>query len=231
MSLPGHVAIIMDGNGRWAEKRGLERIEGHRRAAEGADAASHWCADLGIKYVTLYAFSTENWKRPEREVDFLFELMLMYIASQLQNMLDESVRMRFIGRINDLPEKLRGFTKLIEARTAGGKKLTVIVALNYGGRAEIVDSINRFIESQKTDEKRRITEEDITGNLYLPEVPDPDLIIRTSGEERLSNFLMWQSIYSEFYFTKTLWPDFTKEEFLEIMEEYSKRKRRFGAHQ
>ncbi len=231
MSLPGHVAIIMDGNGRWAEKRGLERIEGHRRGAEVADAASHWCADLGIKYVTLYAFSTENWKRPEREVSFLFELMLVYIASQLQNMLDESVRMRFIGRINDLPEKLREFAKHIEARTASGKKLTVIVALNYGGRAEIVDSVNRFIESQKTDEKRRITEEDITGNLYLPEVPDPDLIIRTSGEERLSNFLMWQSIYSELYFTKTLWPDFTKEEFLEIMEEYSKRKRRFGAHQ
>ncbi|HCO69480.1 MAG TPA: di-trans,poly-cis-decaprenylcistransferase [Mesotoga infera] len=225
MSLPVHVAFIMDGNGRWAKKRGLERIEGHKKGAEVADSASHWCADLGIRYVTLYAFSTENWRRPRQEVDFLFELMLIYISSKLDNMLEEGVRMRFIGRLNELPVKLMSFTEEIEKKTSSCRKLDVIVALNYGGRAEIVDSVNRVLESGK----QRVSEEDIKENLYLPDVPEPDLIVRTSGEERISNFLTWQSVYSELFFTRTLWPDFTKAEFVKIVEEYSKRKRRFGA--
>jgi len=225
MALPVHVAFIMDGNGRWAKKRGLERIEGHKKGAEVADSASRWCADLGIRYVTLYAFSTENWRRPQQEVDFLFELMLIYISSKLDNMLEEGVRMRFIGRLNELPVKLMNFTEEIEKKTSSCRKLDVVVALNYGGRAEIVDSVNRVLESGK----QRVSEEDIKENLYLPNVPEPDLIVRTSGEERISNFLTWQSVYSELFFTKTLWPDFTKEEFVKIVEEYSKRKRRFGA--
>lgn len=225
MPLPVHVAFIMDGNGRWAQRRGLERIEGHKKGAEIADSASHWCADLGISYVTLYAFSTENWRRPRQEIDFLFQLMLIYISSKLGSMLEEGVRMRFIGRLNELPQKLNEFTKEIEKKTSLCRKLNVIVALNYGGRAEIVDSVNRVIESGK----HRVSEEDIEENLYLPDVPEPDLIIRTSGEKRVSNFLTWQSVYSELFFTRTLWPDFEKEEFERILDEYSKRKRRFGA--
>lgn len=225
MPLPVHVAFIMDGNGRWAQRRGLERIEGHKKGAEIADSASHWCADLGIGYVTLYAFSTENWRRPRQEIDFLFQLMLIYISSKLGSMLEEGVRMRFIGRLNELPQKLNEFTKEIEKKTSLCRKLNVIVALNYGGRAEIVDSVNRVIESGKD----RVSEEDIEENLYLPDVPEPDLIIRTSGEKRISNFLTWQSVYSELFFTRTLWPDFEKEEFERILDEYSKRKRRFGA--
>ncbi|MBN2252936.1 MAG: di-trans,poly-cis-decaprenylcistransferase [Kosmotogaceae bacterium] len=225
MALPVHVAFIMDGNGRWARKRGLERIEGHKKGAEVADSASRWCADLGIRYVTLYAFSTENWRRPRQEVDFLFELMLIYISSKLDNMLEEGVRMRFIGRLDELPVRLMNFTEEIEKKTSSSRKLDVVVALNYGGRAEIVDSVNRVLESGK----QRVSEEDIKENLYLPDVPEPDLIVRTSGEERISNFLTWQSVYSELFFTRTLWPDFTKKEFVKIVEEYSKRKRRFGA--
>lgn len=225
MPLPVHVAFIMDGNGRWAQRRGLERIEGHKKGAEIADSASHWCADLGIGYVTLYAFSTENWRRPRQEIDFLFQLTLIYISSKLGSMLEEGVRMRFIGRLNELPQKLNEFTKEIEKKTSLCRKLNVIVALNYGGRAEIVDSVNRVIESGKD----RVSEEDIEENLYLPDVPEPDLIIRTSGEKRISNFLTWQSVYSELFFTRTLWPDFEKEEFERILDEYSKRKRRFGA--
>ncbi|MCP5457225.1 polyprenyl diphosphate synthase [Mesotoga prima] len=225
MAIPVHVAFIMDGNGRWAKKKGLERIEGHRKGAEVADAASHWCADLGIRYVTLYAFSTENWRRPKEEVEFLFELMLLYIGSKISNMLEEGVRMRFMGRLNELPPKLGDFVFQIENKTSMGKKLDVIVALNYGGRAEIVDAVNEILKIGK----EQISEEDIAMNLYLPDVPEPDLIIRTSGEERLSNFLTWQSVYSELFFTGTLWPDFTKEEFHRAVDDYSKRKRRFGA--
>lgn len=225
MAFPVHVAFIMDGNGRWAKKRGLERIEGHRKGAEVADAASHWCADLGIRYVTLYAFSTENWRRPKEEVEFLFELMLLYISSKVGSMLEEGVRMRFMGRLNELPPKLGDFVFQIENKTSMGKKLDVIVALNYGGRAEIVDAVNEILKIGK----EQILEEDIAMNLYLPDVPEPDLIIRTSGEERLSNFLTWQSVYSELFFTGTLWPDFTKEEFHRAVDDYSKRKRRFGA--
>lgn len=225
MAIPVHVAFIMDGNGRWAKKKGLERIEGHRKGAEVADAASHWCADLGIRYVTLYAFSTENWRRPKEEVEFLFELMLLYIGSKITNMLEEGVRMRFMGRLNELPPKLGDFVFQIENKTSMGKKLDVIVALNYGGRAEIVDAVNEILKIGK----EQISEEDIAMNLYLPDVPEPDLIIRTSGEERLSNFLTWQSVYSELFFTGTLWPDFTKEEFHRAVDDYSKRKRRFGA--
>lgn len=225
MALPVHVAFIMDGNGRWAKIKKLERIEGHKKGAEVADAASHWCADLGIRYVTLYAFSTENWRRPKEEVEFLFELMLLYISSKVSSMLEEGVKMRFMGRLNEIPPKLRDFVFEIEKKTSMGKKLDVIVALNYGGRAEIVDSVNEILKIGKN----RISEEDIARNLYLPDVPEPDLIVRTSGEERLSNFLTWQSVYSELLFTGTLWPDFTKEEFHRIVDVYSKRKRRFGA--
>ncbi len=225
MSIPSHIAIIMDGNGRWAEKRGLERIEGHRIGAEVADAVSQWCADSGIKYVTLYAFSTENWKRPRHEVNYLFELMLMYITSQLERMLKEEVRMRFMGRLNELPEKLLDFTRYIEEKTRNCSKLNVIVALNYGGRAELLDAVTSLIRKGRSE----ITESDISSCLYIPDLPEPDLIIRTSGERRLSNFLLWQCSYSEFFFTDTLWPDFSKKEFLSILEDYSKRKRRFGA--
>lgn len=225
MKIPEHIAVIMDGNGRWASSRDLPRTEGHRIGAKVADDTAHWCAELGVKYLTLYAFSTENWKRPKDEVEFLFGLTLTYLNSRLDEMIEEGVRFKFLGRLHELPGELYEFCKEMEAKTAHGDTLTVIVALNYGGRAEIMDAVNRALAEGKKD----ITEAELREYLYLPWVPDPDLIIRTSGEVRLSNFLVWESAYSEFYFTETLWPDFGKEDFIEAIKNYSRRKRRFGA--
>ncbi|AKI96978.1 isoprenyl transferase [Kosmotoga pacifica] len=225
MKVPEHVAIIMDGNGRWAKQRGLNRVEGHKVGAKVAEDVSKWCADLGIKYLTLYAFSTENWKRPEEEIKFLFRLMVEYLGERLEMLLKESVKLRFMGRVEELNEETKQFCRQIEEKTAECNRLNLIVALNYGGRAEIVDAVNKIINEKLVN----IDENTIRKHLYLPNVPDPDLIIRTSGEKRLSNFLLWQSSYSELYFTEVLWPDFSRENFIEALEEYSRRKRRYGA--
>lgn len=225
MKIPQHIAIIMDGNGRWAKKRGFERQAGHARGAYIADQAAHMCSDFGVKYLTLYAFSTENWKRPQNEINFLFNLTLSYLKSRLPEMKKEGVRFRFLGRINKLPLELREFCKFIETETVDSEKLNVIIALNYGGRAEIVDAINKMIK----EKVQNIDEDSLKDYLYLSDIPYPDLIIRTSGEQRLSNFLTWQSAYSEFYFTDKLWPDFTLEDFKLALESYDKRKRKFGA--
>ena len=225
MRIPEHIAVIMDGNGRWANSRKLPRTEGHRRGAIVADAVAHWCADIGVKYLTLYAFSTENWKRPAEEVEFLFELTLSYLNSRLDEMIEEGVRFRFLGRLEELPVNLYTFCKDMESKTKRCDRLTVVVALNYGGRAEIVDAMNRFLSENRRD----LTEETLKEYLYMPDIPDPDLIIRTSGEIRLSNFLLWEGAYSELYFTDIMWPDFAREDFMKAIESYSTRKRRFGA--
>ncbi|OAA31255.1 UDP diphosphate synthase [Kosmotoga arenicorallina S304] len=225
MKLPKHLAIIMDGNGRWARQRGLNRIEGHKIGARTAEEVTRWCADLGIKYLTLYAFSTENWKRPEEEVQFLFQLMVNYLKSRLNLLIDESIRISFLGRIEELPEETRSFCRFLENKTAQCDRLHLIIALNYGGRSEIVDATRKILNKGL----KHVDDNVIQENLYLPDLPDPDLIIRTSGEQRLSNFLLWQSSYSELYFTNTLWPDFSREELEKALEEYSKRKRRYGA--
>ncbi|WP_448516477.1 polyprenyl diphosphate synthase [Pseudothermotoga sp.] len=219
-----HVAIIMDGNGRWAQKRGLPRIEGHRRGALKAEKVVEWAAELSIKYVTFYTFSTENWKRPREEVEYLFSLLVKLLRQKLKKMIEEGVRIRFAGVIEELPKEVANFCRECEEKTRHNDKIHAILALNYGGRREIVDAFNKAIENGV----KRLDETQFRNWLYLPDVPDPDLVIRTSGEMRISNFLLWQIAYSELYFTKVLWPDFTKQDFLRAIEDYERRQRRFG---
>lgn len=221
---PTHVAIIMDGNGRWAQRRGLPRIEGHRRGALKAEKLVEWAAELSIKYVTFYTFSTENWKRPREEIEYLFSLLVKLLRQKLKKMIEEGVRIRFAGVIEELPKEVANFCRECEEKTRHNDKIHAILALNYGGRREIVDAFNRAIENGVM----RLDETQFRNWLYLPDVPDPDLVIRTSGEMRISNFLLWQIAYSELYFTRVLWPDFTKQDFLRAIEDYERRQRRFG---
>ncbi len=221
---PTHVAIIMDGNGRWAQRRGLPRIEGHRRGALKAEKVVEWAAELSIKYVTFYTFSTENWKRPREEIEYLFSLLVKLLRQKLKKMIEEGVRIRFAGVIEELPKEVANFCRECEEKTRHNDKIHAILALNYGGRREIVDAFNRAIENGVM----RLDETQFRNWLYLPDVPDPDLVIRTSGEMRISNFLLWQIAYSELYFTRVLWPDFTKQDFLRAIEDYERRQRRFG---
>lgn len=219
-----HVAIIMDGNGRWAQRRGLPRIEGHRRGALKAEKVVEWAAELSIKYVTFYTFSTENWKRPREEIEYLFSLLVKLLRQKLKKMIEEGVRIRFAGVIEELPKEVANFCRECEEKTRHNDKIHAILALNYGGRREIVDAFNRAIENGVM----RLDETQFRNWLYLPDVPDPDLVIRTSGEMRISNFLLWQIAYSELYFTRVLWPDFTKQDLLRAIEDYERRQRRFG---
>ncbi len=221
---PTHVAIIMDGNGRWAQRRDLPRIEGHRRGALKAEKVVEWAAELSIKYVTFYTFSTENWKRPREEIEYLFSLLVKLLRQKLKKMIEEGVRIRFAGVIEELPKEVANFCRECEEKTRHNDKIHAILALNYGGRREIVDAFNRAIENGVM----RLDETQFRNWLYLPDVPDPDLVIRTSGEMRISNFLLWQIAYSELYFTRVLWPDFTKQDFLRAIEDYERRQRRFG---
>ncbi len=223
-SLPCHVGIIMDGNGRWAKRRGLPRIEGHRVGAETTEKIVVAASKLGIKYLSLFAFSTENWKRPKEEVNFLFNLMYQYVLGKLELFLENNVRFRVMGRLRELPSYLQEGFKEIELKTSHCSGMTAVFAVNYGGRQEIIDAVNRAIK----DGHLEITEEVLRSYLYIPELPDLDLLIRTSGELRISNFLIWQSAYTELWFTNTLWPDFTVEEFKKALLDYSKRERRFG---
>ena len=221
-NVPQHVAIIMDGNGRWAMQRGKRRGEGHVAGAKTLGDVLRWCGDRGIRYLTVYAFSTENWKRPKEEVDGLMKLFARMLKSKEKDFLGNKVRFRMIGRRGDLSAKLRGVVEALEAKTAHFER-EFIVAISYGGRAEIVDAVNAAIEK---DEK--LTEETFRSHLYAPDVPDPDLVIRTSGELRTSNFLLWESAYSEYYFTDTLWPDFSERELDAALESYAERHRRRG---
>jgi len=229
-SIPRHIAIIMDGNGRWARQKGLPRIKGHD-AAEGAiHSAVEVCGELGVEYLTLYAFSTENWSRPKTEVSFIMKLLGRFIKGNLDELDRKNVRLRTTGRVKDLPEAPRKELQIAIERTAGNTGLTLLLALSYGGRAEILDAVVAIAEKVERGDlsSREISEDTIASCLYNPDVPDPELIIRTSGEQRLSNFLMWQSAYSEFVFSPVLWPDFSGEELRHSLEEYLSRKRRFG---
>lgn len=219
-----HLAVIMDGNGRWAKKRGLPRIEGHRRGAQKAEQIIEWCAELGIKYVTLYTFSTENWRRPPEEVNFLFTLLREMLYEKFNRMMEQGVRIRFCGTMEQLPDEIVQVCRDFEEKTKNNEKIQAILAFNYGGRREIIDAINSGIKSGL----RNFNEDDLRKFFYLPDLPDPDLVIRTSGEMRISNFLLWQIAYSELYFTETLWPDFSKEDLLKAIEDFEKRQRRFG---
>jgi len=223
-NLPLHVGIIMDGNGRWAVKRGLPRIEGHRKGAETTEKIVIAASNLGIKYLSLYAFSTENWKRPKEEVNFLFSLMYEYVRSKLNLFLENNVKFRAMGRLWELPDYLQEGFAWMEEQTASCNGMTAVFAVNYGGRQEILDAVNRILKSGLDS----VDQETFRRYLYIPELPDLDLLIRTSGELRISNFLLWQSAYTELWFTDTLWPDFTEEEFKKALEDFSRRERRFG---
>ncbi len=223
-NFPVHVGIIMDGNGRWAQRRGLPRVAGHRAGAEVTERIVVAASKIGIEFLTLFAFSTENWKRPKEEVDFLFKLMHEYIRSKERLFLENNIRFRVMGRLEQLPPFLVEGFRAVEESTAACSGMTTVFAVNYGGRQEIVDAVNRAISSGV----REFDEETIRKFLYIPELPDLDLLIRTSGELRISNFLIWQSAYTELWFTETLWPDFTEEEFYRALEDFSRRERRFG---
>lgn len=219
-----HLAIIMDGNGRWAKERGLKRTKGHEKGAEAIRGITTYCAaHENIETATFYAFSTENWKRPKIEVEFLMKLLDKYLKNELKTYQKHSVRFKAIGNISQFSKALQKRIRETEELTKNNKNLTQILALNYGGRAEILDTVNRLIQNGK----KELTEEDISSELQTP-YSDIDLLIRTSGEQRISNFLLWQLSYSELFFTKTLWPDFTSEELDNIINNYNTRHRRFG---
>lgn len=219
-----HLAIIMDGNGRWAKERGLKRVKGHEKGAEMIRGITTYCAShKSIETVTFYAFSTENWKRPKMEVEFLMKLLDRYLKNELETYQKHGVRFQAIGHLSEFSPALQKRIKKTEELTRNNSSLTQILALNYGGRAEITDTVNRLIKAGKTE----ITEEDISSHLQTP-YSDIDFMIRTSGEERISNFLLWQISYAELYFTPTLWPDFTPEELDTILKNYQQRTRRFG---
>jgi len=223
--IPKHIAIIMDGNGRWANARGLPRIHGHREGLKSVHRAVKMADDTGVGYLTLYSFSTENWKRPKNEVSFLMSLIEEQIRAEGKNLHKKNVRVRFIGRRHELRPSLAAIMNETEHLTENNDGLTLIFAINYGGRQEIADAVNRIAASGTTKE---ITPEDIGNHLYTAGIPDPDLVIRTAGEQRLSNFLIWQASYAEYYFTDVFWPDFDEEEFAKALKEFARRKRKYG---
>lgn len=228
--LPAHVAIIMDGNGRWAKQKGNIRIFGHKNGVNGVREASEACAELGIKYLTLYAFSTENWNRPKLEVNALMELLITTINSEVDTLIKNSIRLNAIGNLNDLPEKAHA--KLLEAidKTKDNPGLVLTLALSYSSKVEIINAVKAIATAVK---KGDVLTESIDETLFEQHLstrgfPDPDLMIRTSGEQRISNFLLWQMAYTELYFTNVLWPDFNKEELYKALLSYQNRERRYG---
>jgi undecaprenyl diphosphate synthase len=225
--VPRHVGIIMDGNGRWAAARGLPRVEGHRRGVERSKEVIEVAAELGIKALTIYTFSTENWQRPSSEVTTLMKLLELYLKNEIDGLIRNGIVFRTIGDIGRLPGHIRDIIKEAEERTSSNKGMTLVTALSYSGRSEILRAVKRVLYAGLKPEE--LTEEVFNSYLDTAGIPAPDLIIRTSGEMRISNFLLWQAAYSEFYFTETLWPDFTKDEFLLAIQDYQRRERRFGA--
>ncbi|MBN3033137.1 MAG: isoprenyl transferase [Candidatus Saganbacteria bacterium] len=227
-NIPQHIAIIMDGNGRWAKRRLLPRAAGHKAGVASLKAVLKACAELGVKYLTVYAFSTENWGRPREEVDFLMNLFAQSIDREIDELVKSGVRLQFLGRIHKFSDQLQ--TKMREAmeKTKDGERITLNVMVNYGGRAELVDAANDIIINSPHLNVGNITETLISEHLYTKGMPDPDLLIRTANEMRVSNFLLWQIAYAEIYVTETLWPDFRKKELAAAIEGYQKRERRFG---
>ena len=226
LKIPRHVAIILDGNGRWAQKKNMPRTFGHKNGAENVvDIAIH-AKKRGVKYLTLYAFSTENWKRPKKEVDYLMKLLIKFVNDKIDQLMEEDCKLNFLGDLSAIPEATKKAVELALDKTKDNKSLFINIALNYGGRDELVHAVKNIIndgyEAEEIDEKL------ISDNLYTKNIPDPDLLIRPGGELRISNFLVYQIAYSELYFTDTLWPDFSNDDFDMAIEEYSRRNRRFG---
>ena len=230
-NVPTHVAVVMDGNGRWAKQRHLPRVEGHRNGVESVRAIVRAAGEVGVKFLTLYAFSVENWNRPKDEVDTLMKYLARFLKGEIGELNRNNVRLEVIGQIYRLPEFVQEQLKKTQAALAKNNGLTLILALSYGGRTEIVEAVRDIAAKAKSGklEPAEINEQAITQHLYTRHYPDPDLLIRTSGETRISNFLLWQISYAEFVVTPTLWPDFRKAQFFEALEEYTRRHRRFGA--
>jgi len=230
-TIPRHVAIIMDGNGRWAKARGLPRIKGHEQGAQAARECVEGCGELKIEYLTLYAFSAENWQRPKSEVFALMRLLEKFLKEKTPELIEKNVRLQAIGRLTDLPESCQEQLHRTIESTAANNGLTLILALSYGGRLEIIDGIKSLLRAVELGhiDKGMIDVEMFSKHLYTRYYPDPDLLIRTSGEMRLSNFLLWQLSYTEMYVTPKLWPDFTKKDLFAAVEEFSRRQRRYGA--
>ena len=228
--LPRHIAIIMDGNGRWAKRRGLPRVAGHRGGVRPVRETIESCAQLGIGWLTLYAFSTENWKRPRAEVDTLWHLLRHSLTKELPELKRNGVRMQVIGRIDELPAEVQRDLDYAMLETAANTGLQLTIALNYSGRAELIDAIRAIVDRTRRNgaTPEPITEEAISANLYTAGMPDPDLLIRTSGEMRISNFLLWQIAYSEIWVTEKMWPDFRRTDLLQAILDYQKRDRRYG---
>jgi len=229
-ALPKHIAVIMDGNGRWAELRGLPRIAGHTEGVKSVREMITLCCDLGIQALTIYAFSQENWKRPAIETNALMMLLEQYLQREMDALMDNGVRFRAIGQIDSLPSSAYAWVRKVEKSTAHLGKLNLTVALSYGGRSEIVEAVRQLAQDCKDGkvQPEAIDESMLAGYLWTHDLPDPDLLIRTSGESRISNFLLWQLAYTEMYFTPTLWPDFRRRDALLALLEYQKRERRFG---
>ena len=227
---PHHIAIIMDGNGRWATARGLPRILGHRAGAQAVRRIVEACCELGVDVLTLYAFSWENWDRPSDEIHELMGLLDEFVRQETPSLLANQIRLRAIGRLEELPDDVLGSLRRAITQTASFHRMSLTLALSYGGRQEIVDAARRLAESVRRGELKpeQIDEARFARHLYTVDMPDPDLLIRTSGEQRLSNFLLWQSSYAELYVTPKLWPDFSKDDLIEAIAEYERRSRRFG---
>lgn len=225
-----HVAVIMDGNGRWASQRNLPRIAGHRAGAKSVQEVIKGAKESGVKVLTLYAFSTENWKRPKHEVQALFKLLENYIDAQADNLAKNNIKLSVIGRLEGLPDSVRNKLRVSMERTKDNTALTLNLAINYGARTEIIDAVRAIVSdcASKRIKPEEIDEKSFSGYLYTKNLPDPDLLIRTSGEMRLSNFLLWQLSYSELYISKKLWPDFKRSDFLKAVKEYQSRQRRYG---
>ena len=224
-ALPTHIAIIMDGNGRWAKKRSMPRSAGHVAGAKTFKNIARYCNKIGLKYLTVYAFSTENWKRPEDEVNGIMNLLRDYLKDA-ENFKDENIRVRFIGDLEPLADDIKALIEKNEKGSADATGLNLNIAINYGGRDEITKAVQKIVESGA--KAKDITEDTISQNLYTAGMPDPDFIIRPSGEYRLSNYLIWQSAYAEYWFSDVLWPDFTPKHLEQAIEEYNRRNRRFG---
>jgi undecaprenyl diphosphate synthase len=236
--LPRHIAVIMDGNGRWAQKRHLPRVAGHSAGTQSARTTIETCARLHIEALTLYAFSVENWRRPKAEIEFLMQLLREYLRKEMPLIQRNNIRMRFLGRTEELPAAVQKDTREATEATASNTGMILSIALNYGGRAELVDAVNAILASRLRAQggdspvagpvTEFVTEEEISQRLYTADLPDPDLLIRTSGEMRVSNFLLWQIAYAEIFVTETLWPDFNRARLLEALLDFQKRERRYG---
>jgi len=225
-NLPAHIAIIMDGNGRWAKEKSLLRLQGHLAGVNTVRRVTEYCQEFNIKYLTLYAFSRENWDRPKEEVEGLMSLFSKVIKEEINELKKNRIRVHFLGNLEELPDDVKKSALWIQAQTKNSDQLDLILAFNYSGRSEIVEAVNKTIKKGK-----EITEESFRNFLFLPDVPDPDLFIRTGGELRISNFLLYQIAYTELFFTDKLWPDFDKSDFIQALNSYKKRERRFGTIQ